>query len=322
MAIASDSVPSFAQEDNNINSDSVLLPMSEFDKDSICILESKLTEVKKNTSLKKGIDINTIKNGFKNNKANSMSTQSLTDPYEPNDTASTATPISYGQTISANIGNANDQDWYKINLTASEDIDDAVAILLKDIPSGVDYDLYIFDPNFNYAASQNSGNSDEKLYIQVETTGTWYIAVVPYSGYNANSNYKLFVGSAWANSSTGWIKTNMKFTYTRFDVGEFLPFQVLDLINYNVPNTAIVTSMLIDDGEITGNWGNQHKQIYSPQSGKWYSTYLGLMPVQKIGEDRLFVRQQWAITTKVETLFTSSATWTPDIFISYKYIIE
>ncbi len=293
-------------------------PTLSFSKDDVPEFKLELTEVSDNAPLSKGVDIDEIKKGLRK----TVSLRALTDPYEPNDTSGEAAAISYDQYTYANIGSLTDEDWYSINLTASSDPDEAVAFLLKDIPAGCDYDLYVFDPNFNYAASQNSGNADEQMYIQIGTTGTWYVVVVPYSGYNDNANYKLFTGDAWQNGTTGWLPTGLTFNFTSSNVNTTLPYQVFDLsYNASIPDSAVVRYIQIDSTG-TGNWGNQVKYIYSAQTGAWYETFVGLDSVLGIPEETLSVKQQWPITTKIQYLYTSTASWTPNIYFAYKYVIE
>lgn len=190
----------------------------------------------------------------------------------------TGSPITYVQDTSANTGNTDDLDWYQIDLTAGTD----VAFLLKNIPNGTDYDLYIFNPELNYAASENTGNTDEKLYIEVQTTGTWYIAVMPYSGYNSNDNYNLLVGDAWKHDSLS-VETDMDFHYNQNNVGTVLPYQVLDMIEKpNVSDTSRVTGIQFFTVSSLGNWGNQTDMIYSPQSGERYQTTPGLNVIRDL----------------------------------------
>lgn len=288
--------------------------------------EVELTKVSNDFPLSKGVDIESIKNGLQSatnsNEMGSISPQALTDPYEPNDTSGTAATIPYNQFFYANIGTASDQDWYKIYLTASSDPDDIVAFLLKDIPSGCDYDLYIFDPNGNYAASQKAGNADERLYVQIATTGTWNVAVVSYSGYNDNANYKVFVGDAWQNGNTGWMPTNLTFNFTPGTVGTILPYQVFDLrYNASIPDSAQVRNIQIDSSG-TGDWGNQIKYIIPAQTGIRYETYVGLDYVLNIPENTLYVKQQWGISTSIQNLFIPTSKWTPYIYFAYRYVIE
>jgi hypothetical protein len=316
-----------ASESKALDSKQLPTPAVNFDKDAVAEFKLELTQVSNNAPLSKGVDIEEIKKGLQSTSSSkdgtdNVSPQTLTDPYEPNDDSGTAATISYNQYTYANIGTAIDQDWYKINLTVSSDPDEIVAFLLKDIPAGCDYDLYIFDPNFNYAASQNPGNADERIYIDVQTSGTWYVVVVPYSGYNDNANYKLFVGDAWQNGTTGWMPTNLTFNFTSSNVGTILPYQIFDLsYDASIPDSAVVRYIQIDSTG-TGNWGNQVKYLYSAQTDTWYETFVGLDYVLDIPEDTLYVKQQWPITTKIQYLYTPIATWTPNIYFAYKYIIE
>lgn len=285
---------------------------------------AEFTQVNNTIVSPKKIDIETLKSATAEfGDLNSIKTNIIqsSDPYEPNDTIDTATTLAYNQKIFANIGHENDIDWYKIYLTAGND----VAFLLKDIPSGVDYDLYIFDPNFNYAVSGNPGNQDEKLYINIQTSGIWYIAINPYSGYDPNQNYSLFIGNAWRNDSFQVTPSNMTFYYNSSNVGTVLPYQILDLRNeYTIPNSARVTGIQISTNNSTGNWGNQVKYIYAPQTATWYQTFPGLNVVLNLPQEPnlLFLKQQWAITSSIEILFTSTASWSPRITFNYKYLIE
>ncbi|HBQ26119.1 MAG TPA: hypothetical protein DD791_06980 [Syntrophomonas sp.] len=316
-------LPVFASESPALNEKQLATPTINFDmgKD----FKSEFSQVSNNAPLSKGVDIETIKKGIQSstsskNGTNKVSPLTLTDPYEPNDSSGAAKTIYYNQYTYANIGTATDQDWYCINLTASSDPKDAVAFLLKDIPAGCDYDLYVFDPNFNYAVSQNTGNADEKLYIQIQTTGTWYVVVWPQSGYNDNANYRFFVGGAWLDGSTSWIPTNLIFNFTTSNVGTTLPYQYFDLRNNSsIPDSARVDYIQLDSSGI-GHWAGQIKKIYSPQSYQIYQTQAGLDYVLSIPKYTLFVKQQWQISTQISVLFSTPARWTPNILIAYKYL--
>ncbi len=327
VLIIGSNLSAFASENKTQNVEQIPTSMLNFDTDTAAKFKFELSEVSDNVQLSKGVNIETIKKGLQSavnskDERNSVVPQALTDPYEPNNNSDSAKSISYNQYMLANIDAVGDEDWYKIYLTASSDPNEIVAFLLKDIPAGCDYDLYIFDPNFNYAASQNSGNSDERIYIQVQATGTWYVVVVPYSGYDDNANYKLFVGDAWQNGTTGWRSTNMTFNFTYSNVGTILPYQIFDLSNdASIPDTAVVQYIQIDSTGV-GSWSGQHKYIYSPQTRVRYETYPGLDYVLNIPENTLSVKQQWGISTGIEHLFTPTAKWTPNIYFAYKYIIQ
>ncbi|UJW56153.1 PPC domain-containing protein [Bacillus sp. A116_S68] len=273
------------------------------------------SDVSENPTLTKDTDIDALLKAAPELSTHDASTQN--DPYEPNDTIDTAASIPYGSTIRANISREDDIDWYRVHLTAGTD----VAFLLKDIPSGTDYDLYVFDPSLNYAVSENPGNQDEKLYLSVQTTGTWYVAVVPYEGFNPDEDYSLYVGNAWRNGSYS-TPTSMTFNYNATNVGRMLPHQTLDLSNQpTIPDTALVTSITFYTASSSGNWGNQVKHIYSYQTGRWYETFVGLNYVLDL-PNNLVLKQQWPITTSVERLFTSTASYRPGINFAYRYLID
>lgn len=282
----------------------------------------KFNQVSNNAITSKDVTIDSLLKHANQDYFNKVTTpQEITDPYEPNNTIETASPITYDQNLSANIGAADDVDWYQVDLTAGTD----VAFLLKNIPNGTDYDLYAFDPELNYAASENVGNTDEKLYLDIQTSGTWYIAVIPYSGYSSEDNYDLFVGDAWVHDSLT-VETDMDFNYTQSNVGTVLPYQVLDLIDEpNVPDTARVTGIQFFTVSSLGNWGNQTDMIYSPQSSVWYQTNPGLNVILGLPQDNnelLFLKQQWAITSSIEVLFQPTGYYRPGVTFNYKYFIE
>ncbi len=110
---------------------------------------NEFSEVNNESISSKNVDIDTLikKTNDLNPTYQPITSQILNDSYEPNNTMETSTPILFGQELNANIGDAEDVDWYQIDLTAGTD----VAFLLKNIPSDADYDLYIFDPDLNYA---------------------------------------------------------------------------------------------------------------------------------------------------------------------------
>lgn len=58
---------------------------------------------------------------------------------------------------------------------------------------------------------------------------------------------------------------------------------------------------------------------------KCYQTFTGLNVVLNLPQDAnnlLFLKQQWPITSSIETLFTTTATWSPRITFNYKYLVE
>ncbi|MDP4183094.1 MAG: S8 family serine peptidase, partial [Bacillota bacterium] len=112
------------------------------------------------------------------------------DSYEPNDSGITAKSITDNTPINATINVLADTDWYVIDAPKAGKI----TVTLKNIPTGCDYDLSVFNSNSfddSIGGSYNGGNQSEKANILIPTPGKYYIKVYPFSGYNASSNYEL-----------------------------------------------------------------------------------------------------------------------------------
>jgi hypothetical protein len=108
------------------------------------------------------------------------------DSREPNDTftdAKTLTPIDNSE-FNVNINHDEDNDYYKITFATASLID----IQLKNVPSGADYRIELFNgPGDEYWFS-SPGLS--RRYTGERPSGTYYIRVYSLSGYSS-ANYKL-----------------------------------------------------------------------------------------------------------------------------------
>ncbi|EOD01149.1 PPC domain-containing protein [Caldisalinibacter kiritimatiensis] len=111
------------------------------------------------------------------------------DDYEPNDYFSSAERISgSGETLYANIHNEDDEDYYKFTLSGEAEVD----IQLTSIPSGNDYDLKLYDDNYDKIDSSTAGGNDSDEIIQTLDEGTYYIKVYSYDGFGEDT-YRLEV---------------------------------------------------------------------------------------------------------------------------------
>ncbi len=124
------------------------------------------------------------------------------DPYEPNDQLHTASgPIPSGERIIAYISWDQDVDIYFINPRTTQPIN----ISLQG-PSGTDYDLYLVDSGENIVGSSESTTSQESINYNPPATGTYYIAVISYSGASTVESYALTItydGGAGSAGGTG-----------------------------------------------------------------------------------------------------------------------
>ncbi|MBN2983775.1 MULTISPECIES: hypothetical protein [Cohnella] len=116
------------------------------------------------------------------------------DNYEPNDSFSTATSLPYSRYITSYISTPTDADYYKASggrLTLFQLVN----------PEGADYDLYLYDANFNLVSSSATSESTENVgYYTTSLSNTYYVKVVGKNGqhdpdrpYTLRQIYNLYV---------------------------------------------------------------------------------------------------------------------------------
>ncbi|MEP7165891.1 MAG: reprolysin-like metallopeptidase [Ferruginibacter sp.] len=115
--------------------------------------------------------------------------------FEPNETLATAAAITSGVTNSAAITTTTDIDYYKITTAATSNI---VYNLVG--PSGVDYDLFIYNSAGTQLGSSESGTATETVTLNGQAAGTYYIKVFGYNGANSATCYTI---KATATTVTG-----------------------------------------------------------------------------------------------------------------------
>lgn len=118
---------------------------------------------------------------------------SCTDPYEPNESSTTAYgPIGQGSYL-GKICSASDVDWFKADFTAG----DTVTLTLS-VPSNNDYDLEIYGPDANWkAGSYNGTGATETISYPVPVSGRYSIRIYGYQGsFNTSTWYSLGFSSS------------------------------------------------------------------------------------------------------------------------------
>ncbi len=123
----------------------------------------------------KGAGNSSHKSGYYHVNASYLPTAPDTqpDPFESNNTFDTAKPFPLNSPQVANLHQKSDVDYYKISPTLSSTID----LTLTDFPTGIDLDLYLYDPNKKLVAkSENAGSKDEKISYNGDA-GTHYLKV-------------------------------------------------------------------------------------------------------------------------------------------------
>ncbi|MBC7535728.1 MAG: fibronectin type III domain-containing protein [Ferruginibacter sp.] len=106
--------------------------------------------------------------------------------FEPNETLAAALAITSGVTNSAAISSATDIDFYKITTTGSSNI---VYNLVG--PSGVDYDLYIYNSAGTEIGSGAGSTATETVSLNTQAAGTYYIKVIGYNGATSATCYTI-----------------------------------------------------------------------------------------------------------------------------------
>lgn len=111
---------------------------------------------------------------------------SCSTAFEPNETQATAATISSGITNTAAISSTTDVDYYKIVTTAtSNNVFNLVG------PSGVDYDLYIYNSAGTQIGSGTGATATETVTLNNQAAGTYYIRVIGYNGANSATCYTI-----------------------------------------------------------------------------------------------------------------------------------
>ncbi len=107
------------------------------------------------------------------------------DAYEINDYYYQGTSIQLGDDVAATIDNKRDEDWYIVNVNESG----YYVFGLQNVPSGTDYDMYLFDTSNAYiSSSTKTGNSREYMKVFL-SSGLYYVKIYSYNGFSDSSNY-------------------------------------------------------------------------------------------------------------------------------------
>ena len=113
-------------------------------------------------------------------------TSGCSTAFEPNETQATAATITSGATNSAAIGSTTDIDYYKIVTTGtSNNVFNLVG------PSGVDYDLTIYNSAGTSIGSGTGSTATETVTLNNQAAGTYFIKVIGYNGANSATCYTI-----------------------------------------------------------------------------------------------------------------------------------
>lgn len=109
-----------------------------------------------------------------------------TDNYEPNETLSTAAPISNNSTINAKISSGSDEDWFRIITTNGTP---NLKVELTNLPDDYDMELYKGITLVDY--SENAGTQDEQIIYNANRKRRYRVRVYGWGGANSPDCYDL-----------------------------------------------------------------------------------------------------------------------------------
>lgn len=129
---------------------------------------------------------------------NATATSACGSAYEPNESIAAAATIAVGSTITAAISTTTDADFYRIVTSATSNNTFTLAG-----PSGVDFDLTIYNSGGTVIGSGVSSTANENVSLTNQPAGTYYVRVFGYSGANSTTCYTLSVASTAASIAPG-----------------------------------------------------------------------------------------------------------------------
>jgi hypothetical protein len=129
--------------------------------------------------------------------------------FEPNETQATAATIIAGVANSAAITTSTDIDYFKVVTTATTNNTFSLVG-----PSGVDYDLTIYNSAGTQIGSSAGSTATETVSLTNQAAGTYYIKIIGYNGANSATCYTITATTAVVTgcSSTYDVSTNGTFS--------------------------------------------------------------------------------------------------------------
>ena len=104
---------------------------------------------------------------------------------ETNETFGTATRFAIGDTVYGrmypNTGFSTDVDMFSF----SNYLSGTTTVSLTNIPAGCNYDLYLYDQNYNLVASSTNSSNLPETISKPLGLAKYYVKVASYSGYSA-----------------------------------------------------------------------------------------------------------------------------------------
>lgn len=107
-----------------------------------------------------------------------QSTTTCTEGFEPNNSKTSAKPVSVNTNIVSQISSSTDKDWFSFDNTTAEK---NVRVTLTTLPA--DYQLELYAPNGNkVAVSSSPGTTDEQINYNTTSVGTFKAKIYGFNG--------------------------------------------------------------------------------------------------------------------------------------------
>lgn len=176
--------------------------------------------------------------------------------YEPNNSTSAAATIPLATTISAAISTSTDQDYYKVTTTSV-----GTHLFALAGPSGVDYDLNIYNSAGTMIGSGTGSTATENVSITNLAVGTYTVRVFGYNGANSATCYTLNVAKTSASffgeettAATYSVYPNPtkdKLAVSSSNPDEIMNVQVMDMNGKVLSTRELRSNAVIDVSDIS-----------------------------------------------------------------------
>jgi hypothetical protein len=175
--------------------------------------------------------------------------------FEPNETQAAAATISAGVANSAAITTATDVDYFKIVTTGTSN-----NVFNLAGPSGVDYDLEIYNSAGTSIGTSTSATATESVSLTNQAAGTYYIKVLGYNGANSATCYTITATvtpvstgcqSSYDNSTNGTTSGAATIPFNTDITGQINPSGDIDNYKFVITTGGTITVTL---GTLPGDY--------------------------------------------------------------------
>ena len=166
------------------------------DKDAIEVSQEELDLMNEIRAQHKAFVKEDEANDYTQNRTESIQPRiEIFEECENNDTFSRADLLYLGEGYKGWIDSEDDVDIFEIRFKE----DGNATFELWSIPRGCDYDLFVYDEDYErIASSRNSGYEDEIITIPVIANSSYYVWIESYDGYDTADSY--YVDVTFSNS--------------------------------------------------------------------------------------------------------------------------